>query len=220
MTCFLFMIGLTACAGYRIKDKENPFAEYDIQSVSIPYFFNKGVIPNASNAFTSEIIQALSNFPKLNILAGDGKKADAVLLGIITTPQYYTGEMQTVTTSGYRPSEEVAPNATQGRIGFFIPQGTLVKATLNLILIKNPTEDEIKLMTSDLGNKIIGHPKIVFNRLIDVSTTFGREIYDTGAGGDETAINMTQNKGNFDRAVKRMAGDAANQFKQTILYAF
>ena len=78
----LLILLCSSCAGYRFQDKENPFKQYGIRSLSIPMFFNQSSHSNISGMFTKEIYKMISEFDNLKVYGG-GSSGDAVLIGII-----------------------------------------------------------------------------------------------------------------------------------------
>lgn len=204
---------LTACRGYHFRTQSNPFENYAVRTVAIPMFLNQSPIPNTSAPFTKEISLLLAQYPGLKIVNADTGHADAVLVGIINSKDKLS---ETVKANGYKVTNSVAPKSLNGRSDFFVPFSTSVGLELRLILIKDPSSEEIKLLTSDLGTQLRGNPKILFNELLAVGGSFNREIFDE-AGGQ---VNFTQSKGAFDRTVKSMAQGAAGNFRDMVLNAF
>ncbi len=80
------MLALASCAGYRFQEKNNPFAQYGVKSISVPMFYNHSLFPNISAPMTKEVYQMLSSFSGLKLSSGH-EEADAVLVGIITSPE-------------------------------------------------------------------------------------------------------------------------------------
>ena len=78
---------LSSCSGYRFRNQRNPLIDDGIRSVSIPMFVNKSSIPNVSPLFTSAISNSLASNTNIKIYMGDHREADAVLIGIISTPK-------------------------------------------------------------------------------------------------------------------------------------
>ncbi len=211
---------VTGCAGYRFKDSSNPLAHYKISTVAVPYFLNQSTLPGVSASFTQEVVAMLSQFTDLRLKTGAGKKEEAVLLGIIDSPKNQVGTGGTLETTSHRLSSDVAGNSTQGRTGFFVPFTTTVRLNLRLVLIKRPSAEEIELLTSHLGKDIPSNPKILFNETLSLEEGFVRELSDQSSTSDAGVVNSTQNRGNMEKAIKRMASRAAQSFKELILYAF
>lgn len=204
---------LTSCSGYRLKSKENPFFRFGINSITIPMFLNESTISNVSGPFTRELSSYLMSFSDLRVYPGENKSADAVLLGIIRSGQYKNSSLKT---SGYKISSDIAPVATGSRRKYYIPRSTSIELDINFILIRDPSIADIKLLTSDIGQHIRNNPKIIYNEYVKVIGDFTRNIHD----GEAVAVNQTQNIGMQNKTINKMAEDAVNKFKETILYAF
>lgn len=203
---------LSSCAGYRFQEKNNPFAQYGVKSISVPMFYNQSLFPNISSPMTKEVYQMLSGFSGLRLYSGH-EKADAVLIGIITSPEK---------TKEARLARNLrsAKNASSSAIGderddFYIPSTTDLRASLRIILIKNPSAKEIELLKSSLGKFAVGS-KIIVNESIALSGSFTREIYGAGA----VDVTDTQNRSAVRNTVGDMSERAAQNFKDMILYAF
>lgn len=211
---FLILLFLfSACRGYHFRNQTNPFENYAVRTVAIPMFLNQTPVPNTAAPFTKEITLLLSQYPGLKIVNADTGHADAVLVGIIDSKEKLS---DVVKSNGYKITNSVAPKSLRGRSDFFVPFSTSIVMELRLILIKDPAPEELKLLTSEMGSQIRGNPKILFNEVLGVSGGFNREIYDQ-AGGQ---VNFTQSKGAFDRTIKSMAQNAANNFRDMVLNAF
>lgn len=205
---------LCSCTGYRFRPLSNPFEQYGIKTVAIPMFLNKSPVPDTAGVFTDEITLLLSRYPGLKIKGANYENADAVLIGVIDSDRdKYT---ETVKTSGQKTTNSIAPKSLNGRSDFYVPFANALNLKLNLILIKNPSFKEIDLSRTDLGPLLKGNPKIIFNEVVSVNGSFNRDMYDADGG----KVNFTQNKGALNRTIKTMANNAANTFKDTVLYAF
>lgn len=204
---------LLACRGYHFRSQTNPFENYAVRTVAIPMFLNQSSIPNTSAPFTKEISLLLAQYPGLKIVNADTGHADAVLVGIIDSREKFS---DTVKSNGYKITNSVAPKSLNGRSDFFVPFSTSVALELRLILIKDPSSEDIKILTTELGSEIRGNPKILFNEVLGVGGGFNREIFDEDGG----KVNFSQSKGAFDRTIKSMAENAASNFKDMVLNAF
>lgn len=204
---------LSACSGYRFKGQSNPFENYGIRTVAVPMFLNQSPFPNMAAPFTKEISLLLAQFPRLEVLGADSGHADAVLVAVINSKDKVSEAMRT---TGYKITNSVAPNSLAGRSDFFVPFASEISVSVSFILIKDPSDQDIQLATSELGPALKGNPKILFNETINVVGSFNREIHDE-AGGQ---VNFTQNKGAMERTVKNMALSLSQNFQEMILYAF
>ena len=97
------MILATSCSGYHFNLNNNPLIGYDIKSIAVPMFVNRSVIPQLAAPMTKEISQALNEYSGLKVISGDSEEADAVLIGVIESKNYYKETVvttQTAFTSG------------------------------------------------------------------------------------------------------------------------
>jgi hypothetical protein len=209
----MLLVIVSSCAGYRYHEKGNPFAQYGIKSMRIPAFYNHSNISNTSYVFTREIYSLLSQFKGLRIQGGKGP-ADATLIGIIESADSLN---QTVTNQGLRVAKSVADKSIGNDRGdFYVPAASNIQLSLRVIVIKNPTDSEIKLLRSELGKKVPVSSKVIFNEVIPVNATFNREYFDEDAG----KVHATLNRGAMRNSLDGMAKNASNSFRDMILYAF
>lgn len=216
---FFVFLCLNSCAGYHFKSNKNPLAQFGIHSISVPMFLNQSAIPDVSGPFAKEVRLLLQRFPGLKVWAGDCSGADACLLGIVKSPK---GLVETVIPTQFDISTKMAKGATLPRADYFIPITSNIKLNLHLVLVKAPSEAEVDLFNSSLGDEIQLHPKMVFNKIIPVEWGFNREVFDRDPkiNSDGVVVNMTQNVGSQGRTVKQMAKIAAISFKELVLDAF
>lgn len=214
MVLFLGLNLLSGCSGYRFQQKSNPFAQFGIKSLSIPVFYNKSSLPNVSGIFTDEIYQTLTKFNKLRLISGDSRGADAYLIGIITSKDRAV-EVESVATV------RSAQTAFEGKIDdkkredFYIPATNNLGLSLRLIVLKHPTEEEIKFYQTSLSEKALSS-KVIFNETIQLKQSYSFKTLD--AQGME--VLGTQNRGQQRATIKAMASSAAISFRDMILYAF
>ena len=209
---FSLIILFTSCAGYRYQEKNNPFAQYGIESISIPMFYNKSNNSNISALMTKEIHLMLTKFKGLKVYSGN-KKADAVLIGIVDSRDKIA---QTRRGGNLRSVENAAGELLGNNRGdFYIPSRTDVSAKVRIVLIKNPSQKEIQLMQSSLG-KFVVNSRVILNESIALTQSFTREIYN-----DESVVVVnSQNRSAVKKSLRDMAASAAQNFRDMIIYAF
>ena len=205
---------LTSCSGYRFTQQENPLSQYGIQTLSVPMFYNFSNQADVSAEFTREMYRLLTNFKGLKIRSGYTKSSDAVLIGIIRTPEKM---IDTVKPNNERVAKEKAPESVGGlRQTFYIPGTTDVEMILQVVVIKKPTEEELALLQSGIGSQVKPNSKIIFNELIPIRGRYTREILDEQG----TQVIATQNAGVQRKTIRTMAEQAAISVRDLILYAF
>lgn len=208
------LILLSACSGYRFSQTSNPLAQYGVDSLSIPMFYNFSSLPEASAGFTRETYRLLSGFSGLKLKSGWSQSADAILVGIIRSPESVA---QTLRPSDERVAQSAVPKTLgQARQEFSVPGATQVQLTLQVVVIKRPTSEEIQLLQSEFGPQLPTGSKIIFNEKFTLASSFNREFFDEEAG----AVVATQNAGALRRTKDALGIQAAEQIRDMILYAF
>jgi hypothetical protein len=225
----VFLLGLctvlVSCSGYRLRQKDNPLAQYGIQSVSIPMFLNRTGLPRVSGSFTREMIALMSGFKDLKVSSGDSVKNNAVLLGTVFSAEK-SEELNATVTRVFTDSYDDVKSSIGNRFPFYLPRRSKVSFNVHLVLIKNPTRNEIDLARSSLGKQLVKGPKIIFNEVMAVSGAYTRELRGNVSSGNNSredmggVVNYTQNKASLERSVLEMAKASAESFRGTILYAF
>lgn len=214
MARFFLLLILCGCSGYRFSQQENPLYQYGIQSLSVPMFFNYSNLSGAQTDFTRETFRLLTRFSGLKLNSGYDQNSDAVLIGIVKSPEKLT---ETIQATNLRLAQERAKNAIgEGREDFYIPGSSNVQLFLHIILIKKPTEEEMALLKSGIGSNIKTNSRILFNELIPLRIQFTREVLDNQG----VQVVGTQNDGVQRKVVKSLAEQAALTIQDMFLYAF
>lgn len=214
MLRLILLFLLTACSGYRFSQQDNPLSQYGIQTLAVPMFYNYSNLPEVHADFTRETYRLLTGFSGLKLINGYKKNADAIMVGIIKSPEKLA---ETLRPSNLRVAQEKARDSIgTSRQNFYIPGTSDVQLYLQIIVIKKPTEEELALLKSGIGDQIKMTSKVVFNELIPLRIQYTREIMD-GAG---TQIVATQNRGVQRKILKNLSEQAANSVRDMILYAF
>ncbi|MBF0297186.1 MAG: hypothetical protein HQK51_00580 [Oligoflexia bacterium] len=215
-TVIITLFSITSCSNYKFKRTTNPLAPYGVNTVSIPMFLNKSSVPNVSGPITRTIINSLLQYPDLKVYAGDWKKCDGILIGIITSSPTISGALASGGSGEIKPGDGTIGN----RRSIIVPTATTINLTLTLTLIKDPTHKDFDFIISTLGKYIYNHPKAVFTESIGMTGTIGR-VNDTGIGTNSSVVtNFTKNRGMQDKVIHDMAEQAATNFRNIILYAF
>ena len=209
------LILLLGCSGYRFSQTSNPLAQYGVDTLSIPMFYNFSSLPETSSTFTRETYKLLSGFTGLKLRSGWSDNTDAVLIGIIRSPDSLA---QTVKSSSPRVAQSVVPEvlSANSRPEFYVPGASTVQLSLQVIVIKRPTSEELQLLQSELGPQIPTSAKIIFNERFQLQGSFTREFFDNSA----SVVAATQNAGALRRTRETMGTQAAELIRDMILYAF
>lgn len=214
MPWLLILLFLTGCGGYRFSQQDNPLAQYGIDGLSVPMFHNYSNQPEMGANFTREVYRLLTGFKGLKLKSGYHPEMDAVLIGIIKTPEKVN---ETLRPTNLRVAKDKAPNAIGSeRESFYIPGTTDIAMALQVIVIKKPTEEELTLLKSGIGDKIKLSSRIIFNETIPLRIQYTREVFDN----EEVSITATQNAGIQRKVLKTLSEQAALSVRGMILYAF
>jgi len=213
MRYFLLFLILTSCAGYKFREKENPFMQFGVRSISVPMFYNHSSFPNVEGVFTKEVYQTMLDYKGLTIKSGN-QDADAVLVGIVTSPDK---RKDTLVPNIFSSVKNIyGNNIFEGkRDDLYVPTQSTMSMQLRIIVIKQPTKEEILFLATKLGEKALG-AKIIFNEVIPLTITQSLKQLT----GESIKVIGTQNRGIERRSIDTLAKNAAISFKDMILYAF
>lgn len=214
MLRILILLILCSCSGYRFQQQENPLSQYGIQSLSVPLFYNYSNMSEVQAPFTKETYRLLTGFTGLKIYQGYNPNSDAVLIGIVKSPEKVT---DTVRDASIRLAQDAAPNKIgKTRKEFYIPGTSDVQLYLHVIVIKRPSEEELALLKSGIGDQIKTTSKIIFNDVIPLRSQFTREYLDNSG----TEVVGTQNSGVQRKLITSLAEQAAINIRDMVFYAF
>jgi hypothetical protein len=213
MRLLVLLFICASCAGYSFKEKNNPFSQYGIKTLSVPMFYNHSNFSNLSGVFTQKIFHTLTDFKELKLYSG-AQATDAILIGIIESPEKMK---DAVVTESRTNSSNIYEEDVLGtnREEFLIPNVNSLRLKLRIIVVKHPTLEEIKFLQSKLGEKALSS-KIIFNEVIDLKTNY--TFTELESGGVE--VLGSQNRGVKKDSLRKLATSAANSFKDMMLYAF
>ncbi len=177
-------------------------------------FYNYSNLPDLSADFTRDTYSLLMNFAGLKLESGYNPDSDAVLVGIIKSPEKMT---ETLKRGSSRVANDIVPTATgDKRQKFSVPGTTIATLYLQIIVIKKPTEEELALLKSGIGDQVKLTSRVIFNEMIPLSAQYTREILDK----EGTQVIATQNAGVQRKTLEGMSRQAAISVRDMILYAF
>jgi len=212
------LLFLSSCTGYKFKTNSNPFYFLGVETVAIPMFVNHSILPNVNGHFAKEFSLHMQRYNGLRVYLGDNKDADAILLGIVESDDF---RKNVVKAKNHKyTTGPLHSSIGQNRNQFYIPLTSQVSLRLRVVLIKNPTEKLLNVVSSKMGKHIKGHPKIIFNRVINLNYTFTRSLYDNLSVDRGGVVNFTKNSYFLDDSVEKMAKLAVVKFKEEIINAF
>lgn len=213
----VLVANLSSCAGYHFNTSSNPLQSYDVRSVSVPMFINRSNIPELAAPMTREITFALNDYPGIKVQSGNDKTADAVLIGIIDSVDHYN---EAVKTTNQLFTDNTVKDSVGERAPFYYPVATSYEFSLKIILIKNPTQEELDLLTTDLGQFMKVNPKVVLMDSLPISGSFGRVVSENTSATSPGKTNFVKNRGIFEKSINDAAINVAKTFKQVVLNAF
>lgn len=217
---FLSLVFLaTSCAGYQFKRYDNPFAVYQVDSVTVPMFYNYSSIPAVSGPFTREITLLLSSMPGLRVSSGFDSSADAVLVGIISSSDFLAETLE-VTSTRYTVGSWASSSLGE-REGFYVPARTRVNLHLSLVLIKRPSAEDLELLRNEqLAPFIDRHPRVVLTHQMRLNNSFSRVIANNTSVDSGGVVNLTQNQFLVEKGIQEMAQQASANFRELVLNVF
>lgn len=209
---FILIALFSSCAHYRLKDKNNPFAQYQISKLYIPMFYNQSNFPGVNGILTQKIYQTLAQYNHLKIVS-KASEADAALVGIVESPQSMREAISTNSTKSAKNTySEVLKDTDKD---YIIPSVNEVNLSLRIVLIKHPSKEEIDFFQNPKTKNIMSS-KIIFNQSISLSEEYNiKELQ-----GEATKVLGSQNRGVQREAISDLTDVAAEKFKEVILYAF
>jgi hypothetical protein len=211
---FLLFLLLFSCSGYRFSQLENPLSQYGIRSLSVPMFYNYSNLSEIHSDFTRETYRLLTEFSGLVLNSGYKTSSDAVLIGIIRSPEKIA---DTIKPMNIRLAQGRASQAIGSqRQNFNIPGSSDVSLYLQVIVIKKPTPEELVLLKSEMSDKIVPNSRIIFNELLPLRISYTREVLDQ----EGVQVVATQNQGIQRKTFKNLSEKAAISIRDMILYAF
>lgn len=210
----LLCFWLTSCAGYRFSQQDNPLSQYGIQSISMPTFYNYSTLPHVGAEFSREVYEMMMGFPSLKVKSGFNNSTDAVLIGIVKSPEKLrdTTKVQNLRVAQGSPPMQLE----RGERNFIFQEQQVFSFIFKLSLLKVPSEAELEVLRSSLGELAQTNDRVIFNEMIPITASYNREVFDDEA----VSVVGTQNKGALQKSVKNMAEQAAQSVKEMIMYAF
>lgn len=213
------LLVVTSCAGYRVRDRGNPFEQENIKTLAVPMFINKSIYPGVAPVFTRELAKLMASYPGLKINSSSGGDEDAVLLGIIESPRRYS-EAYLTTATKFTAGE--LEESIGERAQYYLPTASSYRISVRLVLIKNPGDIEKELLASNLGAQVQGAKgsKVIFQQKFDYVGNFNRETKDTITSDSGGIVNYTNTRRYFMQTVEQLAKQAAQQFEDLVINVF
>lgn len=210
-------VSISSCAGYKLRDRSNPFEQENIKKVAIPIFVNTSSYAGAGPIFTREIVALLSTYSELKISPVSGGNEDAVMVGIIESPRRNSDAF--VTTATKFTAGELK-QSIGNRAQFYLPTASNYQVTLRIFLIKNPSKGDRELLTSPIASQLAKHPKVVFNHVFTYTGSFNRETRDTITSDSGGLVNYTKTRRYFQQSLEALAKQASRDLEDLVINVF
>jgi len=215
----VFLLVSTSCGNYVISYGSNPFKNYGISRISVPMFVNKSILPNIAGPLTKEIIRVLISYSGVSIQPGESKDTDAILIGIVESGQLKDQVLSNTSRRFITDSGDLK-SSIGNRNPFYLVSSVTLNMRLRVILIQNPSFKEIQIAKSKMAEMLSRSPKVIFSKVIPLSTSFSRTINSNLSPDDGGVINFTNSKGIQRSSIASMAQSAAQAFKGLVVDAF
>jgi hypothetical protein len=218
----ILFVFLVSCSGYRLKRGENSlFYNEGIRSLAIPMFINQTMYPHVAGALTIETSKVLASVSGLTIFSGESDNADAILVGVVSSP---LREAESIRTDAIKATEGTLDGSLGNRSGFFVPTSSRYKISVRYFLIKSPSSYELELLKSKVAGRLeqnlMVNPKVVFNQTFNYEGSFNREIATNDGPDSGGVVNYTKTKKFFEQSLNSIAKGAARDLRELILNVF
>jgi hypothetical protein len=180
-------------------------------------FVNRSVLPSVNGPFTSEFSLLFSEYSGLKVTSGNGNDTDAVLLGIVFSPSF---RKDTVTIISEKFTSGLLQPSMGVRNPIYLPYNKQIHLKVRLVLIKKPSKELVEVLSSGNGELLKSHPKIIFDRMMDVTISYTGSLDINESVDDGGVLNFTKNHSFLNANVKKMAKIAASKFKEEMINAF
>ena len=206
---------LFSCAGYELRDRENPFEVKGIKSISVPMFVNKTNLNSVSNNFSKEVISMLENFKGLKVYSGNDGKSDAVLLGVV-----YTAD-------GYDPirNKDIAFLNTEdieklkNRSAFTLQTIKSLDVQVRVVILKRPKKEEVDFFINYFDFNKNMFPQNVFQSNFTLSRNLFIDNSFADSSGAYNPVRGVRNKGIEISNVNQQATQLASMLRSVIINA-
>lgn len=209
---------LTSCAGYKIRDNNNPFAAADVHSLAVPMFINKTTFERVAYNYTRSTIEMLSDFKNLKISTQNIENEDAVLLGVIK-PLTPGGRVERVKTTSLMTDAQTDILKDKRRI-FEVPTSGEYLFNVEIYILKRPTKEEIEFFTKDLDFDLSSFPRLIFSHTIRINNSYVIENPENETEAKTVGLLGVQNRGRLRKSLVDSAKDFSAELREVISNAF
>ena len=221
---------LGGCAGYHLRQNDNPFQEHKIHSVAVPMAINHTSLPLLGVYVTDKLSEVLRSYAKLYVLAGENKRADAILITELSAPSRaheFLQNDQFIYTDHYYKA------ALGARHPFYVASDVHYDVQLRLILLRlNGDEDLMPL--PQLAQQITGKKDgtlaapsftippeaIIFDQTLNLTGNLAQQAASDMQINGAGELNLVRNKALLELSQQQLAERAARDFQQLVLDVF
>lgn len=216
---FLFIVLIvSSCAGYNFVGPKNPFASYGVNSITVPMFVNHSALTGAAGVMTKEIRLRLQRYSGLDVRSGENENTDAVLVGIINSGD---SRYQALIPTARKFTESELASSLGQRSQFYVPTSNTYKLSLQLVLIKRPSQEDLEFLSSGQFSPLISrHPRVILSQTLDLTGSFTRYLEGNLSVDSAGVVNFTKTQGIFDSSMNGLARSAADQFETVVIHVF
>jgi hypothetical protein len=215
-TLILFTALLSSCAGYKIRDRGNPFADQGIRSIVIPTFVNKTSVNELTPLVTKEVVNTFSQFHGLRVNVGEMTNEDAVVVGIIRPGTKANREVVYQNNTLMNTDQQ---EAIGNRNAFYVPTIGAFDTKVQVIILKRPTKEEIAFFTDYFNLPKNSFPRTIINESFDLKGTFSIEN-PVGDLDSSAPVRGTKNAGNLRKALEDNVKSFGVNLRELIANAF
>ena len=186
---FIALLSLS-CAGYKMENRSNPLAPYDISSLAIPQFVNYSNVPGVAEILTKDFTFLFTGHRSLTVYIGEDPRADAILVGIVDGPK------KRIETTQITSTRFIEDGVLKGRQGLEVPDSASYNLMVHIMIIKDGAVLLEKRMPFKGNYNIIGTQDSV------------------------SAVNLTKNQGIIKQSMAQASQSLAERFEALVLNAF
>ena len=210
---------LAGCAGYHLRQNDNPFQEHKIHTVAVPLAINHTSLPLLGVYITDKISEVLRSYSKLYVLAGENRQADAILIMEITAPQrahdFFQNDQHIYTDRDYKA-------ALGSRSSFYVASDVHYTVQVRFILLRLNGEDAL-LPLAKLAEKAtaaLAPSSIIFDQTLSLTGSVAQQAASDMQVNGAGELNMVRNKALLELSQQQLAERAARDFQQLVLDVF
>ena len=213
---------LGGCAGYHLRQNDNPFREHKIHTVAVPMAINHTSLPLLGVYITDKVSEVLRSYAKLYVLAGEDRSADAILITEVSAPdrshEFFKNDQYIYTDRDYKM-------ALGHRQPFYVASDLHYVVQLRFILLRLNGDEALGPVTKLVENL---PPKnstslsssIIFDQTLTLSGSLSQQAASAMGVNGAGELNLVRNKALLELSQQQLAERAARDFQQLVLDVF